>query len=412
MGIIERIKDIEKELDRTQKNKATESHRCRLKAQLAKYRSELLEPAGGGSSGPGEGFEVSRTGAARVALIGFPSVGKSTLLSALTGTHSEQASYEFTTLTCIPGNVMYRGTKIQILDLPGIIEGAAHGKGRGRQVISVAKSSDLVLMVLDSLKETQENIQSHREILERELETVGLRLNKSPPDVYFKKKKTGGIMISCSGCTLTQFGDDPEYSIRGILHEYRIHNCDMLFREDCTPDELIDVIEGNRKYIRCLYAYNKADLSSIETLERLVTTTPNSLAISSGANLGLDWLMDRIWRDLSLCRVYTKPPGTEPNFNDPVILTAGRYGLTVESVCMQLHKSLVDDFECAFVWGTSTKHQPQRVGLAHTLEDEDVVRIVKKTNAKQKKDKSYNERVQKHFDEIKQKRKNKTKLKT
>lgn len=412
MGIIERIKDIEKELDRTQKNKATESHRCRLKAQLAKYRSELLEPSPGQSNAGGEGFEVSRTGAARVALIGFPSVGKSTLLSALTGTHSEQASYEFTTLTCIPGNVMYKGTKIQILDLPGIIEGAAHGKGRGRQVISVAKSSDLVLMVLDSLKEQQENIQSHREILERELETVGLRLNKSPPDVYFKKKATGGIMISCSGCTLTQFGDDYEYSIRGILHEYRIHNCDMLFREDCTPDELIDVIEGNRKYIRCLYAYNKADLSSIETLERLVTSTPNSLAISSGANLGLDWLMDRIWKDLSLCRVFTKPPGQEPNFGDPVILTAGRYGLTVESVCMQLHKSLVADFECAFVWGTSTKHQPQRVGLLHTLEDEDVVRIVKKTNAKQKKDKSYNERVQKHFDEIKQKRKNKTKLKT
>ena len=52
----------------------------------------------------------------------------------LTGTHSESASYEFTTLTCIPGIIHYNDTKIQLLDLPGIIEGASEGKGRGRQV--------------------------------------------------------------------------------------------------------------------------------------------------------------------------------------------------------------------------------------------------------------------------------------
>lgn len=88
------------------------------------------------TGGPGEGFEVQKYGDGRVALIGFPSVGKSTLLSQLTGTESEAAAYEFTTLTCIPGIIHYKGTKIQLLDLPGIIEGAAQGKGRGRQVLS------------------------------------------------------------------------------------------------------------------------------------------------------------------------------------------------------------------------------------------------------------------------------------
>lgn len=56
----------------------------------------------------------------------------------LTGTHSEAASYEFTTLTCIPGIIHYNDTKIQLLDLPGIIEGASEGKGRGRQVKSLS----------------------------------------------------------------------------------------------------------------------------------------------------------------------------------------------------------------------------------------------------------------------------------
>lgn len=82
-----------------------------LKAKLAKLKRELIEgsaKAGGG----GEGFDVSKSGDARVGLIGFPSVGKSTLLTKLTGTFSEAADYEFTTLTCIPGVYKYKGSKI------------------------------------------------------------------------------------------------------------------------------------------------------------------------------------------------------------------------------------------------------------------------------------------------------------
>ena len=79
---------------------------------------------------------MSKSGDTRVGLVGFPSVGKSTLLTKLTGTFSEAASYEFTTLTCVPGSMAYKGARIQVLDLPGIIEGAKDGKGRGRQVKS------------------------------------------------------------------------------------------------------------------------------------------------------------------------------------------------------------------------------------------------------------------------------------
>jgi ribosome-interacting GTPase 1 len=131
MSVAQKIADIEAEIARTQRNKATEYHLGLLKAKLAKFKRELIEGSGG-KSGGGEGFDVSKTGDARIGLIGFPSVGKSTLLSQLTGTFSEVAAYEFTTLTCIPGIIRYKGAKIQLLDLPGIIEGAKDGKGRGR----------------------------------------------------------------------------------------------------------------------------------------------------------------------------------------------------------------------------------------------------------------------------------------
>jgi len=269
MGIKEKLAELELEMARTQKNKATEGHLGILKSKIAKLRTQLLEP----EKGPGSestGFEVVKYGDARIALIGFPSVGKSTALSLLTGTESEAASYEFTTLTCIPGIIHYKGTKIQLLDLPGIIEGAANGKGRGRQVIAVAKSADLVLMMLDATKPD-----AHREILEAELESTGIRLNKEAPDIYFKKKKTGGIKFN-SMVPLTKMGSDPASVVHKVLQEYKCHNCEIVFREDCEIDEFIDLLEGNRRYIKCLYCYNKADAVTLEELD-VLARQPNSM---------------------------------------------------------------------------------------------------------------------------------------
>lgn len=63
-----------------QKNKATSYHLGQLKAKLAKLRRELISPSGGGGGGPGLGFDVARTGVASVGFVGFPSVGKASLI--------------------------------------------------------------------------------------------------------------------------------------------------------------------------------------------------------------------------------------------------------------------------------------------------------------------------------------------
>ncbi|KAL7676759.1 hypothetical protein ACOME3_003008 [Neoechinorhynchus agilis] len=265
MGILEKIHEIEQEMARTQKNKATEYHLGLLKAKLARYRSQLIEASTSSQKSAGTGFDVIRAGDARVALVGFPSVGKSTLLQALTNTESAVAAYEFTTLTCVPGVLDYAGARIQLLDLPGIIEGAHEGRGKGKQVIAVARNSDMVLMMLDSTKADSQQ----REKLEYELESVGIRLNKKPPPIYYKKRATGGLSINA----MVPLTKCPKNLVQQILHEYKIFNAEILFREDCTPDQLIDVVIGNRVYIPCLYVYNKIDAIAIEEVNRLSLIT-------------------------------------------------------------------------------------------------------------------------------------------
>lgn len=135
-----------------------------------------------------------------------------------------------------------------MLDLPGIIEGAKDGKGRGRQVIAVARTCSLVFIVLDVLKPLQ-----HKKLIEHELEGFGLRLNKSPPNIVFRKKDKGGVNLQ----TLVPQTELDNDTVKTILSEYRIHNADITLRYDATSDDLIDVIEGNRIYVPCIYLLNK-----------------------------------------------------------------------------------------------------------------------------------------------------------
>lgn len=136
--------------------------------------------------------------------------------------------------------------------------------------------------------------------------------------------------------------------------------------------------------------------------------------------LNLDRLLARMWDEMGLVRVYTKPQGQQPDFTDPVVLShvssslcqcepcklcfpawpstiyyfgrtiysydidvyfliiQDRGGCNVEDFCNHIHRSLVKDVKYVLVWGTSARHYPQHCGLSHSLLDEDVVQIVKK----------------------------------
>lgn len=148
----------------------------------------------------------------------------------------------------------------------------------------------------------------------------------------------------------------------------------MLVREDCTADDFIDVILGNRVYLRCLYVYNKIDTTSLEEVDRLARH-PHTTVISCELKLNLDYLLKELWKKLALLRIYTKRRGEPPDFVDSLIL---RQGANVEHVCHDIHRDLALQFKYALVWGSSTKYSPQRVGINHRMADDDVIQIIKK----------------------------------
>ena len=105
-------------------------------------------------------------------------------------------------------------------------------------------------MILDATKKD-----IHKALLEAELEAVGIRLNCAKPSIYYKQKKAGGVKFTAT-CTLTKCDGK---MVQRILQEYKIFNAEVLFREDASPEQFIDVIMGNCIYIPCLYVYNKID---------------------------------------------------------------------------------------------------------------------------------------------------------
>jgi ribosome-interacting GTPase 1 len=261
----------------------------------------------------------------------------------------------------------YKGARIQVLDLPGIIEGAAGGRGRGRQVIGTARTCNLILIVLDAGKPV-----THKKIIEAELFGFGIRINQTPPNVKIMIKTSGGVGYQEAVPQTRGMNADVA---RLICKEYKISCAELILREDITSDQFIDVIEGNRSYIPVLYVMNKIDAITIEELD-ILDQMPNYVPISSQHMWGLDELMEEIWERCNMIRIYTKPQGQTPDYDEPVILHDKNP--SIEEFCNRLHRGIMETFNYAWVWGKSAKHQPQRCGKEHILEDEDIVQIVKR----------------------------------
>jgi len=336
------IKRIEKEIRDTPYHKGTEHHIGRLRARLAKLKDNLMGESTR-KSGGGGGYSVKKQGDATVVLVGPPSVGKSTLINRLTNAQSKVAPYAFTTVSVIPGMLIYKHARIQILDVPGLIKGAEEGKGRGREVLSVVRGCDLLAIITDV-----HDIQAFQRITAT-LYKNGVRINESPPNVLVEKKLGGGILVHSN---LKQ--DLSRETIKDICSEMGIKNAEITINEKITVDRLIDAFSNSRVYIPSIFIVNKADLIP------LAKKSPNYIYISAERGESIQTLKDKMWEYLQFTTIYLINPGEKPSLSNPVVVKS-------ETSLKEVAEKLGSDFSArvksAKIWGAGAKFAGQTVSL-------------------------------------------------
>lgn len=92
-----------------------------------------------------DSIAVRREGAAQIALVGAPNAGKSSLLHALSEVQIKIGNYAFTTLRPVPALVRIGGVLVQLVEIPGLIEGATEDRGGGRALLGVLRGADAIV---------------------------------------------------------------------------------------------------------------------------------------------------------------------------------------------------------------------------------------------------------------------------
>src|SRR5919205_1933286 len=111
-----------------------------------------------------DSISVQREGAAQVAFAGPPNAGKSSLLQALSQIQIKTGDYAFTTTRPVPALTRIRGVLVQLVEIPGLIEGASEGRGGGRALLGVLRDADAMVLCHDASAPLDELKKIRREL--------------------------------------------------------------------------------------------------------------------------------------------------------------------------------------------------------------------------------------------------------
>ncbi len=351
-----KISRVEKEIKDTPYDKSSEHHHGVLKAKLSKLKDELEGPSNKGGGG-GIGYAIKHSGDASIVLVGLPSVGKSTLLNAITNAESKVGNYDFTTLGVVPGMMEYKGIRMQILDLPGIIEGAAKGRGFGKKVLSVIRASNMVVLMTDIQRK------DWLAKIKKELEEAGIRLNKKAPKVHVHRMAKGAIQI------IDPFNSLDKETMMEISQELGFENAVIQLGEKLSSiDQFIDALSKTRTYIPLVEVITKIDTEKKSKIESLKSKDNEVVLMSANQGIGIDEFKEKVWQGLGLIRVYLKRERSgQADKKEPLIMKNGQ---SLDAVLKKVSGEMRDDVSRAYIWGKNARFPGQEVSFSFPVFDE------------------------------------------
>src|SRR5207245_9072265 len=179
-------------------------------------------------------------------------------------------------------------------DVPRINKGASTGQGLRKRVLAVAKSADLVLIILDVFQPY------HDGVIRTELQNIGIRLDQKPPNIVVEKTSDGGLSVN-QQVPLTKMSIN---LLKDILRVYGINNGRIMIREDIDSEQLVDFVSGNKFYVESLTLMNKIDLVNQGFLNELQSKIKSKIIpISADSDININALREEIYEKLNLIRI-------------------------------------------------------------------------------------------------------------
>ena len=303
----EKVLALEELIATIPKHKGTDKLRGDLRRKLSQLRKEAETLRRSKKGGRGDFYVIEREGAAQLALVGFPNSGKSSLLASLTNATPVIADYPISTVVPLPGMMPYEDIQIQLVDLPPVGNESTDG-----WVSGILRITDALLLVLDST----EDLESQAELLIEQLSQWRIYIIESQ---FLNSGSTTGVFK------------------RALLVSNKKDNHD-------TEANFIRFRERYGRYCPCI-------------------------SVSARKKENLEELKRAIFAVSGVIRVYSKPPGKDPDFSTPFTIPSGS---TVLDLAESIHKDFIPNLKYARIWG-SARFEGQRVEKSYVLKDRDVV---------------------------------------
>jgi len=342
-------------------HKGAEKLRAEISGKIKRIRAKMERQEEQRKKASSRSISVKKEGIGQIVLVGMPNSGKSSVLKALTNADVVIAPYPFTTRLPVVGMMPYLKARIQLVDLPPIVEGSADGKSMGRELFGVIRNADALVLVLDSA-----NIESEFALLKEEFAKVEISFNSKANRLSIEKSKFPGITLINE-----PFYKDDVKELKSFLRKRGLSNATLILRDKVgltdVTDCLVSKIESKRSFALVIERKGvKANPSTIA----LVKKEMDVLTVSDYSEQELEPLRDELFKIIEKVLVYTKKPG-DKRAEKPMALILGS---TVAGAARLLHQDFETNFRYAKIWG-SARYKGQRVSKDYELKTGDIVEL-------------------------------------